>query len=568
MNGRTKGISTSMAPRYKLTNGTLLIGQLRSHMNNAFDWRQSYKGLLTELEVFDSNKIDPSRVMCNHSMLLDTAYIFSWHNGTIGNFFIDAGSESLEPDIVKVRLERVFISHCGSTDPRDYVTQSSTTLSTSVKTTAYPKICQSLPLRFRLMQTGTIAPLSRVRCTNNSDDKTTASTQKSAFTTPNYETSTITSYMDHQHSSSSKAPSEAPNVTISSITSESSQNGTNNHVSSGPTTHRQQPTHAQMSVTISNGYAITPAEAHSLSTSHPVMDNWSQGTERQSVMVHSKHPGHTEGLSTDSSTKPTSTMNLKDILIPSTISKLGSTRITPSHTMMKEDLGSSMEPAVLTTSGSTKNVTFNRMHHRQTSISAEHGTSAYQEDISTPAPSTIDTLETECKCSCPCPVNQLGLVAGSSMYNDSTYYGQNTTHNRTKRFITTPKTPDDEIKPVIPPVKRIPTEAPGAEWFAVIGISFVSLLVFAIMFSDYPYFLKWGATLRKNWRACSRCSKLRNTTPMDLYKRRIRNAVKKASIAPLFHSPRRSLAASEFGMDDLSEHEHLDAYSVHSIELV
>ena len=96
-----------MAPRYKLTNGTLLIGQLRSHMNNAFDWRQSYKGLLTELEVFDSNKIDPSRVMCNHLMLLDTSYIFSWHDGTNGNFFIDAGSDSLEPDIVKVRLERV-----------------------------------------------------------------------------------------------------------------------------------------------------------------------------------------------------------------------------------------------------------------------------------------------------------------------------------------------------------------------------------------------------------------------------------------------------------------------------
>lgn len=553
-----------MAPRYSLQNGTLFIGQLRSHMNNGFDWKQSYRGLLTELEIFDSSRIRPSDVMCNHTVLHSSGQIFSWHNRSTGNFVIDAGSESVEPGIVTVRIRRVFVSQCGHSDQAVSIVYTSTTEMPSIATRPH-RNSRNLTLRFILLPPGTIIPApaseKALRTTTESIISTTAQKLDKETTrkTPRSMDNISSIRPSHQESISTTLP---PFKTSTHAPFRKTQ--TTSHLSSIQQTHAQTPVNTTLS-------KLATQESSSSTT-------YSSAEYLTFYLDHRT--------------------NNVTMVYPEKVNTLDSNVLAPTATVVTQT-------TELSLSGIATQVLQNISQNQDAStleyVSQEHSTVSSSVSSN---PTSSDPQE-PCRCSCPCEQSQttvkryepsnekdsklssINIVRPTTKSQNYSYdsvskvpsvgsYSTNSTNvtedrnNRTRReFIPKPKEPgDEEITPVIPPVKRTPTEAPGAQWFAAIGVSFVSLMVIAIMISDYPYFLKWGKMLRKNWRACSRCDLLRNPTPRDMYIRRIRNAVKKASIAPLLHSPRRSLAASDFSMIDLSDPDHVDAHSIHSTDFL
>lgn len=194
----------------------------------------------------------------------------------------------------------------------------------------------------------------------------------------------------------------------------------------------------------------------------------------------------------------------------------------------------------------------NSVTERYSSSEFKHGSSTVfsSRNIKTKHPSTTPS------CQCDCLVFSSPSIDGSGPQNNETF------EKIVKRFI--PLNTTKALIPVIPkPPKHKPKEAPGAQYFGVIGISFLSILIMTIVVSDYPYILKWGVKLGRNWSAFARCNRCQTVSEMEHAKRRFRQLVRKASLIP--QADDLSFSGQDSMLSDFaSSSDSIDLVSVYS----
>jgi len=109
LDGKHLKSSYNVAPRLAIAKGSLFIGQYQS-LKTPSDFKQSFHGQITEMQMWKSDTIEASSVMCFHGAEYGDMRIFTWHAGSKPNVIID----NSEPNSI-VYIEKINITKTACT---------------------------------------------------------------------------------------------------------------------------------------------------------------------------------------------------------------------------------------------------------------------------------------------------------------------------------------------------------------------------------------------------------------------------------------------------------------------